>query len=291
MKRKVPVVHPWKEFDMIGGTSTVRILCDLLAIMLGRLRMSIDECEEVYVELPQKIFVLQCSKANIVGQGRDFVNARGKFSSEALQAGIKDVIKSKGFSEDELFYNQDDGECKVFVSVVRGEDGKNTVIRSYMNPEMPNPMRRYSSTFFDSIAIGPNHQTYVDGALGYNNPIRLLDRESKDLWPDSERIFVSIGTGTAPDASLDGNILTLTKHIQEIVVETQKTHEEFYKDHEKTIVANRQYFRFNVEGLKRIGLEKHKARPAIYTATDTYLAFGVPGTMIKQLVEVLKSGK
>lgn len=25
MKRKVPVVHPWQEFDMIGGTSTVRI--------------------------------------------------------------------------------------------------------------------------------------------------------------------------------------------------------------------------------------------------------------------------
>jgi hypothetical protein len=24
-KRKVNVVHPWEEFDMIGGTSTVRI--------------------------------------------------------------------------------------------------------------------------------------------------------------------------------------------------------------------------------------------------------------------------
>jgi hypothetical protein len=27
MKRNVPVVHPWEEFDMIGGTSTVRIFC------------------------------------------------------------------------------------------------------------------------------------------------------------------------------------------------------------------------------------------------------------------------
>ena len=27
MKRNVPVVHPWEEFDMIGGTSTVRISC------------------------------------------------------------------------------------------------------------------------------------------------------------------------------------------------------------------------------------------------------------------------
>ena len=116
MKRNVPVVHPWEWFDMIGGTSTVLLLFfenwhhvsnliasnqgGLLAIMLGRLRMSIDECEEVYVELSQKIFAPHRSKANIVGQVLDFVNAQGKFSSEALQAGIKDVVKGKGFSED-----------------------------------------------------------------------------------------------------------------------------------------------------------------------------------------------
>lgn len=146
-----------------------------------------------------------------------------------------------------------------------------------------------AASIFDSIAIGPHHQTYVDGALGYNNPIRLLDRESKDLWPDSKRVFVSIGTGTAPGASLEGDIFTLAKRIQDIVLEAQKTHEEFYKDHEKTLVANQQYFRFNVEGLKRIGLEEHKARAAIYSATGTYLRSGIAGTMIKQLVEVLKS--
>ena len=79
----------------------------------GDLRMSIDECEEVYVDLTQKIFVPHRSKANIVGQGLDFLNARGKFSSEALGAGIKDVVKNKGFSEDQLFYNLEEGGCKV----------------------------------------------------------------------------------------------------------------------------------------------------------------------------------
>jgi patatin-like phospholipase/acyl hydrolase len=146
-----------------------------------------------------------------------------------------------------------------------------------------------ASTFFDSIEIGPNHQKFVDGALGYNNPIQLLEREAKDMWPDSEHLFISIGTGTAPNASLEGNIVTLAKRIQDIVVETEKTHEGFYKDHERTLVANQRYFRFNVDGLRRIGLEEHNARPEIYTATDTYLASGVPGTMIKQLVEILKN--
>lgn len=81
--------------------------------MLGRLRMSIDECEEVYVDLAQKIFVPHRLRADIIGQGLDFLNARGKFSSEALEAGIKDVVKGKGFSEDQLLYNQGEGGCKV----------------------------------------------------------------------------------------------------------------------------------------------------------------------------------
>jgi hypothetical protein len=38
-----------------------------------------------------------------------------------------------------------------------------------------------ASTLFDPIAIGPRGETFVDGALGFNNPIRLLDRESRDL--------------------------------------------------------------------------------------------------------------
>jgi len=148
-----------------------------------------------------------------------------------------------------------------------------------------------ASTLFDPITIGPNDQTYVDGALGFNNPIQLLDRESKEMWPESDRIFVSIGTGTAPGTSLEGNIVELAKRIKDIAIETERTHQGFYRDHETTLVVERRYFRFNVDGLERIGLEEHKARPDIYAATMTYLESGTAGTMIKQLVEVLRSGK
>ncbi|KIM95351.1 hypothetical protein OIDMADRAFT_134438, partial [Oidiodendron maius Zn] len=297
MKRNVPVVHPWQEFDMIGGTSTG----GLLAIMLGRLRMSIDECEEAYIDLSERIFTANRSKGNIVGRGLDFINIRGKFPTESLEACVKDVVKSKGLPEDELLYNISDDGCKVFVSAIRAEDGGNTVIRSYINPEMPNPMRRYcriweagratsaASTFFDPIAIGPHQVMYVDGALGLNNPIRLVDRESRDIWPDSDRIFISIGTGTDPGTSLDGNILQLAQRIKEIATETERTHEGFYRDNERTLVLNKRYFRFNVEGLERIGLEEYKARSAIYAATATYLETGIAGTMIKELTATLTS--
>jgi len=89
-----------------------------------------------------------------------------------------------------------------------------------------------ASTFFEPIAIGPHEQTYVDGALEFNNPIRLLDRESRDIWPDDDRIFLSIGTGSAPGGSLAGNLHTLTKRLKEIVVETEKTADSFLRDNQ-----------------------------------------------------------
>ena len=146
-----------------------------------------------------------------------------------------------------------------------------------------------ASTFFDPIVIGPHQVMYVDGALGLNNPIRLVDRESRDIWPDSDRIFISIGTGTDPGTSLDGNILKLAQRIKEIATETERTHEGFYRDNERTLVLNKRYFRFNVGGLERIGLEEYKARSAIYAATATYLETWVTGTMIKELTAALIS--
>jgi patatin-like phospholipase/acyl hydrolase len=43
---------PCEYFDMIGGTSTG----GLIAIMLGRLRMTIDDCIDAYTSLLDKVF-------------------------------------------------------------------------------------------------------------------------------------------------------------------------------------------------------------------------------------------
>ncbi|KIO27731.1 hypothetical protein M407DRAFT_53822, partial [Tulasnella calospora MUT 4182] len=47
-----PKTKPCDYFDLIGGTSTG----GLIAIMLGRLRMSIPECIAAYAELSKLIF-------------------------------------------------------------------------------------------------------------------------------------------------------------------------------------------------------------------------------------------
>jgi hypothetical protein len=128
-----------------------------------------------------------------------------------------------------------------------------------------------ASTFFEPIAIGPHGQTFVDGALRFNNSIRLLDRESQDLWPDSNRIFLSIGTGSAPGGSLEGNLWTLAKRLKEIVLESEKTADDFLRDNQ-ALASEHRYYRFNViYGLEHVGLEEYKARSKIYAVTDTYL--------------------
>jgi len=94
---------------------------------------------------------------------------------------------------------------------------------------MPNPMWRHCkiwdaarATSLNLFQSAPNGQTFVDGALGLNNPIQLLDRESRDLWPDEPCVFLSIGTGSAPGGSIEVNLITLAARLKEIVVKTER---------------------------------------------------------------------
>lgn len=139
-ERRGYYVEPWQEFDMIGGTSTggydtcsdleemlyqsiyftrSRALASwadnlsLLAIMLGRLRMSLDECETAYLSLSQEIFTPTRSATNIPGKVYDFLQANGKFDSEPLERSIKSILRAQDKSEDELLKDDDPDACKV----------------------------------------------------------------------------------------------------------------------------------------------------------------------------------
>jgi len=52
--------------------------------------------------------------------------------------------------------------------------------------------------YFKPFVHGPTKRTYLDGALYHNNPVRLVHRERKLLWPDvadkHPDILLSIGT-------------------------------------------------------------------------------------------------
>ncbi len=153
-----------------------------------------------------------------------------------------------------------------------------------------------ASTLFPPIKIGPAGQEFVDGALGHNNPNRKADRESRgewqnmrkkktrayrkprltwdqyiELWPDDDRLLISVGTGAAPGPDASGDLPDLCKAIAKLITETEKTNEDFRDSHRDMIEKSR-LFRFNVQqGLAGVGLDEHEHMGAISAHTMTYL--------------------
>lgn len=75
--------------------------------MLGRLRMSIDECIDAYLSLSDRIF--QKKRHRVTAQG----NIQGRFDSEELARAVKEVVTRKGLQEDALLKDASDDACKV----------------------------------------------------------------------------------------------------------------------------------------------------------------------------------
>ena len=94
---------PCDYFDMIGGTSTG----GLIAIMLGRLRMTIDDCIDAYTSLSDKVFEKKAHRVNIKGK------LQGRFDTAALEQTIKKILADCGFSAETLLKDPADGACKV----------------------------------------------------------------------------------------------------------------------------------------------------------------------------------
>jgi hypothetical protein len=79
----------------------------LIAIMLGRLRMTVDECIDAYVSLSDRVFQKQRHRVTIKGQ------VQGRFDSEKLERAIKEIVAKQGLAEDALLKDAPDAKCKV----------------------------------------------------------------------------------------------------------------------------------------------------------------------------------
>jgi patatin-like phospholipase/acyl hydrolase len=158
--------------------------------MLGRLRMSIAECKNAYLSLSRAVFTPVRSKANVPGKTLDFLKANGKFDHEVLEKCITQILNDKGHSKETLLSDNDEDACKVFVCAVEAKNNALVLIRSYESAEYDSISKdckiweaaratSAASTFFEPIRIGSCNQTFVDGALGHNNPIDRVDDESR----------------------------------------------------------------------------------------------------------------
>jgi patatin-like phospholipase/acyl hydrolase len=94
---------PCDYFDLIGGTSTGGII----AIMLGRLRMTVGECIQVYMKMFRGIFTKQQHRISLK------FRIQGRFDSLALEKSIKEVLLEKGYLEEEKLKDSSNAPCQV----------------------------------------------------------------------------------------------------------------------------------------------------------------------------------
>lgn len=80
-------IQPHEIFDMVAGTSTG----GLIALMLGKLGMTVDECIVAYGQLSKKIF----EKKHIRGALTSGLDT-SRYSGTKLRERIRQLMKSKG---------------------------------------------------------------------------------------------------------------------------------------------------------------------------------------------------
>ncbi|KAK6393510.1 hypothetical protein LTR65_002382 [Meristemomyces frigidus] len=296
---------PCEYFDMIGGTSTG----GLIAIMLGRLRMSIDGAIAAYVKLSPKIFKQRQHRVAWRGQ------LQGRFGDEALKQGVIDMLKDAGvdnealLKDDALSGSQSPSACRMFVCATSKYTVNTVALSSYFSRRRGGDMLNQAkiweaarataaaTTFFSPIEIAG--ESFVDGATGANNPIPTLWSEAWDIWgaeegrdwklEDNIRCFVSIGTGVPSLRGYgDQNLVAMFQTLVDISTASQRAAEDFRRQH-STMCGEGRFHRFDVDrGLGDIGLEEAAKLNDIRAATREYVQTEIVHQGMEKCAEMLR---
>ncbi|KAF3038623.1 hypothetical protein E8E12_003111 [Didymella heteroderae] len=237
-----PNKEPWQVFDLIGGTSTG----GLIAIMLGRLRMSVDECLDQYTGYMKQIFHAEFGK---VGKAASFAFRGSLYPAHILEGVVKDIVRKYLGEEDAPLvgehpnYKPGDKQCKIFVMAVNSDAANNRApvfLRSYVNSQnasdVPNikvweAARATSAApaYFPPMKLG--QYTFVDGGLQANNPLGWLWTEVLSVFGPARTTdcFLSIGTGIPANTPMDQksnllNVAAVAKAVPSIATNTQVMH-------------------------------------------------------------------
>lgn len=165
-------------------------------------------------------------------------------------------------------------------------DGKKVVLRSYHHPTETDQcftiveacLATSAAPFiFAPLQKGENGmaETFIDGGLGFNNPIYMVLNESHDIFPDQNiNVLVSVGTGAKTPRRVGSNLASLAKKVAEMATDATREAEDF-----SFFVASRDpglrdaYFRFDVnDGLSTIPLQEWRMLAIISQKTRTWLS-------------------
>ncbi|OJD27184.1 hypothetical protein ACJ73_01426 [Blastomyces percursus] len=292
----LPSVKPCDLFDLIGGTSTG----GLIAIMLGRLEMDVDQCIAEYSRMIQQIFKKKSFPVDWKGK------VKGRFDTGILTNSLRETLLSLGVSAADSLNDGEERKCRVFVCATAFETKSIIRLKSYrlpgdanLSPTILDAARATSAatSFFEPAAIGTRR--YVDGALGANNPVDEVWNEAQNIWCADDgaleplvNCFISIGTGNPGVSPMnEGALKMLATDMVKMATQTERTAETFQARH-RGLFDRERYFRFNVaQGLQTVGLEEYKKQGLLEAATDDYLTSTEQRVRLRNCVKRLNEKK
>ncbi|KAF4337763.1 calcium-independent phospholipase A2 [Fusarium beomiforme] len=285
------VQKPADIFDLIGGTSTG----GLIAIMLGRLQMDVDECISAYNNLIKVVFHEKArvhqSKFSLRGQ------TRARFDSKGLKAAIEKTLRDRGLPTTDTMVDSGEPDCRVFVCATSKLNAAVYRFRSYnsqktsLNASICQVARATAAapTFFDDVSIGG--MKFVDGALGANNPVDQVEEDAMEIWcPKTGNLqplvkcFISIGTGSLPAYNIHDRVDKFVNALAKMATDAERTAEGSIKRWRQHFEQGR-YFRFNVDrGLQTVGMKEYRKKGEIKAATDLYLDSQAQSVLVKKCI-------
>ncbi|KAI6747676.1 hypothetical protein HG530_015784 [Fusarium avenaceum] len=268
---------PCDVFDVIAGTSTG----GLIAIMLGRLEMNIEDAITAYSDLSRRIFVPK-SSIHVVCYLRNLFGG-STFNHKTLENAINGIVstcENQDGATNEVQLLQQNPRCKIFVCTSMS-NAYTKRLRSYhsrheehINCTIWEAARATSAAplIFDPIKI--SNLEFRDGAFRENNPISQLLEDVSQEFPDRDiDTIVSLGTGVTSNIKLQNSLVKLAKSCAKIATDTETKANDFVKQHcgPGGRLRNK-YFRFNVtQGLQGVGLEEWQAGDTMVASTMAYL--------------------
>ncbi|KAF2152447.1 phospholipase [Myriangium duriaei CBS 260.36] len=265
-------VKPSQVFDLIGGTNTG----GLIAIMLGRLEMDVDECIEAYIRLAESVF------GDILDKDSTSYESKPEmpFNSAAFDKAIKIMFESKGIPENAMLNAGDKQGCRIFVCTTDKNVMHTVRLRSYRlscEPNIEVSVRKAAlATFATAPIMKPveiGFRAVFDGDFTVNNPVEVLEGETASLWqPSKESIaplvkcLISIGTGHLGVSAVNH------EHFYNTLVQLSRHTEHIEKRFADRWAKFKRYFRFNVQhGLEHVDLAEYNKLGEVQSATHNYL--------------------
>ena len=269
-------VRPCDIFELIVGTGTG----GLSALLLGRLRTTVDEAIEQYMQLSYAVVKSPVFR---------------RHDENAFEEHIRNMVTRFLGTPEALIFDASASHSRTAVLAATSAivDAPPYIFRSYSSApafRVIDVARATSATagVFTSVSFGQPPIEFIDaGSVGFNNPTEVALAEAQKIWPSRDMdVVISLGTGTRPIVNFTKNHgwESLARKSQQLVESCESVHERVSRSN-----IQQRHFRFSVDrGLESIDATNwREAGKSLAAVTSAYLRHAQPERNLARCVQAI----